>query len=193
MNPVLYYNELDKVRPDTKHRSTENTEDTEDGRKHRRRRKTRNGRRKEAQKTEDGRSASLTSEQRRRRLPSELPESVFPAFLREGYIQVLPENTNRKPSNILFVLHGVCDTPASYAELAKRMHLPETLVVALPGPLSIPETGVQARAKKRVTLAFLFFMFIPSLKDWVCTDVYGCLWVRFLPAYRGGENLVPFV
>eukprot|EP00959_Pyramimonas_sp_CCMP1952_P244769 5116274-Pyramimonas_sp.AAC.2 len=71
------------ARPDTKHRSTE------DESKHRRR------------SDEEGASPS-SSGQQRGRLPSELPESVFPAFLRKGYIQVLPENTNREPSNILF-------------------------------------------------------------------------------------------
>eukprot|EP00959_Pyramimonas_sp_CCMP1952_P424212 8885529-Pyramimonas_sp.AAC.1 len=30
------------------------------------------------------------------------------------------------------------------------MQIPDTLVVALAGPLSIPGTGVQARAKKRI-------------------------------------------
>eukprot|EP00976_Prorocentrum_cordatum_P002838 55062-Prorocentrum_minimum.AAC.1 len=75
------------VRQDKKHRSTE---ETEDEKKHRR------------QQDVDRNTEGSTEGSTERRLPSELPESVFPALLREGYIQVLPENTNREPSNILF-------------------------------------------------------------------------------------------
>mmetsp|Transcript_14044 Transcript_14044/g.23761 ORF Transcript_14044/g.23761 Transcript_14044/m.23761 type:complete len:452 (+) Transcript_14044:336-1691(+) len=69
-----------------------------------------------------------------------LPDSAFPTLLRNGYIQVMPEGSDQPPANILFILHGVGDTPKPYAELAKRMQLPNTLAVALAGPVEIAET-----------------------------------------------------
>mmetsp|Transcript_17593 Transcript_17593/g.38367 ORF Transcript_17593/g.38367 Transcript_17593/m.38367 type:complete len:487 (-) Transcript_17593:208-1668(-) len=85
-------------------------------------------------------TTSPSGHQQTRETMRTLPETTFPALMRNGNIQVLPKHMVGEPANLLFILHGVGDTPTPYAELARRMNLPDTLVVAMAGPLSIPES-----------------------------------------------------
>ncbi len=43
-------------------------------------------------------------------------------------------------ANLLLLLHGLGDSPAPFAALARRMALPQTACLALPGPLVVPGT-----------------------------------------------------
>jgi predicted esterase len=38
------------------------------------------------------------------------------------------------------LLHGLGDTPAAFARLARQLALPQTATLALPGPLEVPGT-----------------------------------------------------
>jgi hypothetical protein len=69
-----------------------------------------------------------------------LPASIFPPALRDGYVCIDPPK-GHQPTNVLLLLHGAGDTAAPYAALARTMALPNTLAVALAGPLPLPETG----------------------------------------------------
>lgn len=44
--------------------------------------------------------------------------------------------------NILLLLHGRGDKPAPYAQLARKMELPQTSALAIAGPLSVPFTNI---------------------------------------------------
>lgn len=51
----------------------------------------------------------------------------------------------RQPAtNLLLLLHGVGDTAAPFATMARTLQLPHTAALALQGPLLIPETGAPA-------------------------------------------------
>ena len=63
------------------------------------------------------------------------------------------------------MLHGVGDTPAPYAALAEHMNLPDTLVVALAGPLEIPGSGVQDCANIIIDIAMLYGVVVLSLSN----------------------------
>ena len=96
----------------------------------------------QARKSSTSNSAPQPTPLSARRTPraTALPASVFPPALRDGYVCIDPPQ-GHQPCNVLLLLHGAGDTPAPYAALARTMALPNTLAVALAGPLPLPETS----------------------------------------------------
>ena len=45
------------------------------------------------------------------------------------------------PTNVLILLHGIGDTHDSFAKLAKQMNLPETVCIAVQGPMALLDLG----------------------------------------------------
>mmetsp|Transcript_33183 Transcript_33183/g.63708 ORF Transcript_33183/g.63708 Transcript_33183/m.63708 type:complete len:454 (+) Transcript_33183:394-1755(+) len=72
------------------------------------------------------------------------PRKLFPKELRERVAYVPPPPVNGSPrqpaTNLLLLLHGVGDTAAPFATMARTLQLPHTAALALQGPLLIPET-----------------------------------------------------
>ncbi|KAK3280976.1 hypothetical protein CYMTET_11208, partial [Cymbomonas tetramitiformis] len=69
---------------------------------------------------------------------AQFSKSMIPKELRQGAIFAdSPDGVNE---NLLLLLHGLGDKPAPYANLAKKMKLPQTATLAISGPLEIPMT-----------------------------------------------------
>lgn len=64
--------------------------------------------------------------------------SRLPRAFRDGSIYV--KSADGIEENLLLMLHGRGDCPKPYAQLARKMELPQTSALAIPGPLPVPFT-----------------------------------------------------
>lgn len=56
----------------------------------------------------------------------------------------VPDSASNSNYNLLILLHGLGDNQEPFAQLARRMQLPDTACLALGGPEQVPETGGRA-------------------------------------------------
>jgi len=66
--------------------------------------------------------------------------SQLPAQLRPGSSYTLASGPAAQNENLLIVMHGLGDRPAPFARLGSTLNLPQTAILALAGPLVVPET-----------------------------------------------------
>lgn len=65
-------------------------------------------------------------------------QARLPGAFRDSSVYV--KSADGKEENILVLLHGRGDTPKPYAQLARKMELPQTSALAIAGPLDVPFT-----------------------------------------------------